>query len=669
MDTYEQADLALYSDDEETRLQGLEALASYEPAQALAAIFQAFGDASWRVRKKAIEAFLRLPIRHELVGEIIELLHAEENAGLRNAAVEILVRMGRDSLPMLLDQINCPDHDVRKFIVDILGEIDDPQAIPALLAALQDEDSNVLAAAAENLGKLKAAEAVPALLDAMQNPDVLLRFTILEALGKIDRPVPLSRLLPFREEKLLRKALIDCLGNVGDQTAIPEVIAGLSDPMRNVRSAALTAMMTLAQRYPDEIRAALADHDLSVTVDTVSAFLDESQPEASRRAALRVLGWLGEPSVVAALLELLELETLQQDALQGLIDIGAGNPGCLVAEWPEAPDSHKAYLAYVMGEVNCRQGLPLLRQALFEDDVVLQQMAAHALGRLASPEVIPDLIVCLGRGIESVQASASQALITLAETFPAETFDALKASLEQGGPGQRRFVVEALGKIDHAEVPQLLGMAMKDAAPEVRRAAIKAFEGGGCGDHIGSILLALTDEDSEVRLTAVDILAASGEPEALAGLKLALNDKDIWVRANAIRAFGRLGGMSAVPTVKEIVDQPVGLVSIAALETLAEILAEKASPILIHALDHPDEEVVSAALNLLSGYSSADWFPAHAEHLINHPFWAVRAHFVRFVSTNSGERARPLLERRLAVEDEVLVRQEILAMLQTLPLS
>ena len=124
MNTIEQITNALNSPDEESRLQGLHDLTSCDVSEALPLIFAAFGDESWRVRKQAIDLFMSMPISRELIGEVIELLHAEENAGLRNAAVEILTRMGRHSVPMLLDQVNCPDHDVRKFIVDILaGEL------------------------------------------------------------------------------------------------------------------------------------------------------------------------------------------------------------------------------------------------------------------------------------------------------------------------------------------------------------------------------------------------------------------------------------------------------------------------------------------------------------------------------------------------------------------
>ena len=666
MGSLEQAIKALNADDEETRLQGLRALNACDPEKILAPLFQAFGDPSWRVRKEAIDLYLRMPVSRELIGEIIELLHAEENAGLRNAAVELLVRLDRDAVPMLLENIGCPDRDVRKFIVDILGEIGDPQAVPALMEALQDPDNNVLAAAAENLGKLRAAEAVPALLDAMRNPDVLLRFTILEALGQIDQPVAMVRLASYRDEKLLRKALTDCLGKVGDPSAITEVISALSDPMQNVRKAALLALTNMAERYPDQVSNALQSHDLPATVDAVRFFLGEEHAEELRAAAVRILGWLGAATTVDPLLELLEQDKLQQLALTALVDIGTQRPEALIAAWRNLAEFRKPYLAYVLGEAGLDGALPQLREALSATDAQLRRTAAHALGRLNSAGAIVDLVACLADGDENVRSTASQALTGLGARFPQETFAQLRKPLEEGDAAERKFAVDALASIDHAEVLVKLGVAIKDPDAQVRRSAIQAFAGRVDPEHAGNLLLALTDEDSQVRRSAVEVLAGSDLPEVQEGLALALEDEDIWVRAAAVRAYGQCGGKPAAGRIAAVVNDPVGLVSIAALETLHEILQEEACPLFVGALHHADEEVVSAALNLLSRCRSSDWFSNHAEDLINHPFWAVRTHFARFAATLLGEEARPLLERRLEVEGEDLVRQQLLESLELL---
>ncbi|NIQ96152.1 MAG: HEAT repeat domain-containing protein, partial [Desulfuromonadales bacterium] len=99
-------------------------------------IYNALGDESWRVRKEAVDLFLRRPENARCAGEVVKLLHSEENAGLRNAAMEILIRLGRQAVPHLLSEIGTPDHDVRKFILDIVGEIGDPSCVPALVDSL-----------------------------------------------------------------------------------------------------------------------------------------------------------------------------------------------------------------------------------------------------------------------------------------------------------------------------------------------------------------------------------------------------------------------------------------------------------------------------------------------------------------------------------------------------
>ncbi|TNF51925.1 MAG: HEAT repeat domain-containing protein, partial [Deltaproteobacteria bacterium] len=478
---------ALNSPDEEVRLQGLRDLATCDASEGLALIFKAFGDESWRVRKESIELYLKLPISRELIGEIIELLHAEENAGLRNAAVEILTRMGRDSVPMLLAHARCSDHDVRKFIIDILGDIDDPEAIPVLIAGLDDEDSNVRAAAAENLGKLKSSEAVPNLLKAMHHQDLLLQFTILDALSRIASPVSLNDLLPYKDEKLLRKALIDCLGKAGDGSAVAELIVSLTDPMRNVREAAILALVAIHTRYPDAVVQQLSQSEKGPAAVAVSGYLDDEYNEPLKRATVRVLGWLGAEDSVVPLLKMLDYESLQQEALAALVDIGRGHCQALLATWAEVEGNQRAYLAYVMGEAGCSEGLSVLQDGLLSDDNQLVRMSAYALGKIGAVQMLPNLVDCLRSESSEVQVAANEALITLGKSFPEESFTALAPLLTDKDPTQRTFAVMVLRELDNPAVLDTLGMALKDSAVEVRRAAVKVFERFDVSDHIGAL--------------------------------------------------------------------------------------------------------------------------------------------------------------------------------------
>jgi len=98
-------------------------------------LLRALGDADWRVRKTAVEALVGLRGNDVLEG-LLHSLSAHDNAGERNSAIEALIHIGSDSVDALLAAVETHDVDVRKFIVDILGEIKDPRSVPLLISRL-----------------------------------------------------------------------------------------------------------------------------------------------------------------------------------------------------------------------------------------------------------------------------------------------------------------------------------------------------------------------------------------------------------------------------------------------------------------------------------------------------------------------------------------------------
>ncbi len=93
--------------------------------QAVPLLFRAMGDKDWRVRKTAVEALVAIDGEGVIAG-LIKALNAEDNAGARNSAIEALVQIGGPAVETLLPVLTTPDPDVRKFVVDILGDIKDP---------------------------------------------------------------------------------------------------------------------------------------------------------------------------------------------------------------------------------------------------------------------------------------------------------------------------------------------------------------------------------------------------------------------------------------------------------------------------------------------------------------------------------------------------------------
>ncbi len=658
----------LQSQEEEVRLQGVKDLSQMGAALPLNFVYQALGDLSWRVRKEAVDVFLFLPRAGDLTAEIVELLHSQDNAGLRNAAVDILTRLGWQAVQPLVDELRCSDHDVRKFAIDILGDIGDVSCLSAIIGCLSDPDSNVRAAAAENLGKIASPEAVPALLDAMENADLLMRFTILEALGQIGEGVPIERIIAYKDDVLVRKALFDCLGRTGGDGAIPYLAEGLADPMTNVLEASISALDRISRAFPEAVGACLSGlsaAEFDAVVDRIVQPLD-GRNLPLKRSSIRLLTLLKGYRTAPRLLALLEDEDIRHDAVQALVCLGKPAVVELLEQWDDFPDQVRAYLAYLIGETRCTEGADRLFGCLDSEDPSLVMASSQALGKLNMAEAIPLLARALGTVAPEVRESLLQAFAMLGQSYRQQAVEALYPLLRSEEAEIRTAVIAAFGRLDGEDVQGHISLALKDESPLVRRAAIRSLEGKGAGPHYDALIMALTDEDPEVRRIGAEILGSTGNADAVEALAVAQHDEDLWVRVAVVQSLGRIGGEQAVAQVKAALGDPVGLVCIAALEAIADIDPEASAGLLVRALGHEDEEVVSVALQGLVASGEQDWISGASEGLLGHPHWEVRLGFIRALADLQGERCLPVLESRLLIEGEDLVRQQLMEILEDL---
>ncbi len=662
----EKLEKMMQSGGEEERLAALRMLDHESRHFALKLIYSALGDSSWRIRKEATEIFLSWPDSGDYIPDIIKFLHAEENAGLRNTAVEILTRLGTLAVPKLLEEVHSEDHDVRKFVLDILGGIPDERSVPFLQSALTDTDSNVRAAAAENLGKLSAVTAVPALLEAMEIQDLLLRFTILESLGQINVGVSVTRLLAFKDDRLLRKALVDCLSQVGDVSAVPFLIQCLSDDMKNVREAAVQSIYNLARQkkeVQESVRLIISGN--STLSESVIALLQHSSLSL-RRAAINLLGWLGDRRSINYLLDRHEDPELQEDVLNALVALGSIDIQPLLDIWAEVDVRSKACLSYVFGALGSIKATSLLISVSSGQDKELRQMSIQSLGKVGDETVLPLLAKAFSDVSSDVREAALQALLRLAVQYPDEVISLLGPLLENENEQIRMYSVTVLGRLEGKNTEEYLVFAIKDESPEVRSAAIRAVEGKGGGAHLSVLMLALTDEDTEVRALAARALGMTGRKEAVKPLELALQDEDMWVRSAAVRSIGNLNGLEFEHLIVNALHDPVGLVSISALETLESLGVVNLMQYAEEALVHHDAEVVLSALNILQFNPSPEWLTIHKRNLLHHDHGEIRLQFAQQLIVAEGPDCCPELESAIFNEEDEFVRQELQLLVLTL---
>ena len=304
----------------------------------------------------------------ELGVPVLEALLLTDDRKVRHVVVESLCRIRTEECGRLLAQIlwslyqsrhtidPCDDwtRDLRRSIVNTLGDICHPYALNSLGQAITDVDPGIRARAALALGLIMDKRAVPVLVKALDDKDDRVRFEAVEALGllgdrsvsaallrKLDDPEPavvaaaatglgwlgdaeavprLLRLVEGESDRIARAAFRS-LRQIGYVVVVRELVAKLESPNTDVRtrsvvvallgltggSEALPPLLTALwnRAVPVKIAAARALGRLANRRATgyLADVLEDDQPAAVHKEVVRALGELGNPSVRLALLQ------------------------------------------------------------------------------------------------------------------------------------------------------------------------------------------------------------------------------------------------------------------------------------------------------------------------------------------------------------------------------
>lgn len=237
---------ALQSGEETARRRAVGQLGASRHPDAIRPLLVAVGDESWSVRQDAVEALTGFP-SESLLPVLESALREDADAGLRNASMEIYVRLGSTAAQPLMALLGDPDEEIRIFAAVMLGSLEDAQAAPALINALADPDVNVRHAAAASLGQMKAPEAVPRLIEALRS-EPWLQYPAIHALGEIGDPRAAPALLELLDDAFLRAPALEALGLVAQREALPRIVVHLLDPDPALRNAAIRAVVEIEQR-------------------------------------------------------------------------------------------------------------------------------------------------------------------------------------------------------------------------------------------------------------------------------------------------------------------------------------------------------------------------------------------------------------------------------------
>lgn len=641
----------LNDSDIEIRREAIETIRGKSDNKYVSLLLNALKDSSWRIRNTAIDILLEeYPVESYIEG-LIELLYCEDNAGARNSAIEALIKLNKKVTPHLIKAFDTTNRDVRKFIIDILGEFKDERSFPLILDAIKDEDENVRATAIEHIGKIGSPAFVDTLIEIIESEDIWTAYPATDALGRIGNKKAIPVLIKALDKKTLRVPAIKSLGLISEPNTLQYIIPFMKDPSKTVQEETLLAIERFYHNgisedfITNEIKRITGDEAIGILANHIW-----SKKSEVKISAILILGLLKDIRAYNPLLELSEDENFIEDIKRAFIFIGKDNPESLINLFNTDDIYKKRFICEIAGKIASPIYYPYFKDFLKDEDGHIRTISALALSRIGNPEAIELIKALLVDPYEDVQEAAVEALSNFGPKLNVNEFILM---LNAKNPNLRKNAALILGKIGASEAVPSLGFALKDGEVAVRKACIKAFSMLKTEESIKFLIHALTDENPQIRTYSVLSLGQIGGDEVFHALCLLITDKDDSVRAAVAKAFGMLKDSRAVEPLVNLLSDKNGFVVTTAIESLSIIGDKQSRSVLIKMLSHEDKEIRRTAIKALSSFNNIE---DYLVCFLRDPDWATRKAAVEVLSKSSKRHIRKELQKLYETEEDPVVK-------------
>lgn len=558
----------------------------------------------------------------------ISPLLRNDDAPIRNIAMDVLREIGGLNLPALIELLRDDDVDVRIFVADIMGTSGNPGAVaPLSEALLRDPEVNVRYQAAVSLGVLGFADAADSLNKAMEDEEWV-QFSVIEALIKIGADSSVGALARALETSsdLVASMVVDALGEMGNMKAVPILLKRLDSSPGPLRNKVVKALVNLLggksltllddkerERFRLYLLAALEDEEEDIqdaamtglsfvggekattAVMGIASGLDADRDHERLVRAVACLASIGLNNALTEIIRSGE-EYPVLIAVEAISQMDSAEARTLLMEvfWDKERDQQRAIVnALLSVDASARDFfLDVLER---HDDGNVLKAALYFLGKnIGDEETGERLFAALEHPYDDVKEAALEACIAHGE--PAMN-DRFKEFFHSSEPIQRLMAVYAMGKLDVETNQVELVAALEDEVPDIRKVALEALF-DVCPEDSEFIEVAvprLHDENREVRLALVELLGGCVSGEIIPYLVQALDDEDDWVRVRAIEALGRSATMDIVEKLVPLLSAESALVKFKTIEALGTIGGKVAFRALLSLLDDADPEVQHAA--------------------------------------------------------------------------
>jgi HEAT repeat protein len=664
--------LALDSADVEVRRDAVLAAGAAHDAALSGLLLRSLGDADWRVREEAIRVVCEIAIEFDLLKPLIEGLCQGTNVGLRNAARDVLRRLGGSAARSLVAALTEVEHNDRKFIVEALACGGTDEAIDTLIESVHGKDPVIAVAAMDGLAQLGGPRVEAALREKLRAGDTFERAAALDALEHLSAAVQYDELAPLLADRVLRRVALDALGRSGDVRAVPHLLSALGDRSTHVTSRALLGLYRLQSQNPDARRLLIDEFSRrSLAVATLKTLIDD-EDRALAQAAATLLARARDPDAVRLCVELVAR------------DVAPNQLAAAFDEWPELALRDVLRMARSTAgwrapalELACEiadranaivevvaQLRAALREAFVDHDPAVAVAVLRGLGRFGEAVDAAALLAQTRDADVDVAVAAGNAMRELAFREPSAVRKALANVTPQGPAGLA--VAELLVDLGVRDALDRLRQALLSDEPSTRVYAIAGLSRLGGEAAAELVALALSDQSAEVQVAAIEALsvmrgASAQSSEAL--LRFESSDAD--VLCVFARALSSLPDPQAVVRLYGLARSGPREARVAALQSLAALGDSELEVLLFEASSDPDAEVAKEAISELGG-AGGPQAPAYIARALRHAAPDVRRLAAAWLARIGDRASVDALFECLQDESDPLVRNVVVEALEAL---
>jgi HEAT repeat protein len=595
----------------------------------------------------------------------------DDNADLRNGAMEVLVSFGSESTQKLIKLLEDENEEVRNFSGVMLGDIGRREAVGALIRALGDPDMNVRHSVAEALGKIGDRAATPPLVNSLKS-DFWLQYAAINALGNIGDHQAAPHLLEILENELWSGPVVDALGKIGDPRTL-QPLANILPQLDDSLCAAVTkALVSIYQGFNESLRFknSLVEFNKAELKDIISRdgirkirnLLVNSKEKETIEAAIILLGWRGEVEAVDDFFCHLTDDTLMKTVENAILSIGTSAIPKLQAALSHENDNVKIVALHSLRWLGEIPEPGKLEGLLSHADKAVRLEVLESLNGVHSARILPRLFDILVNGEEELSLKTAEALAG----YPFENLlGLLSPMIGAEEPESRRRAALLLGHLEKCGDVSLIETLIADQDNQVRKEAVKAAGKQKLVDTLPMIHRALADPDPGVKETAVMALAGFGSNSSFMEDILNLLGKfgeplDYAV----IKTVGIVGYETAGAVLMEMLQNkqlPNNLVY-SILETLGKISYKPVSEMIIDQfLHHRDLDIRRMAVEVLGNFRDQSSIQG-IEAVVHDPHWSVRITALKALVKIAGPSETQIILDALRDNDNLVRKHAIITL-------